>query len=106
MEEVCDGIVIIINKCPVINLQISRGLWLTKGTLTFIYLTSPPLDVYFQCVFSGIACLGSDRTTHFPTYSSHGPYLLLLCSIQLILMGRVAGGVNKCPLCGENKKYL
>lgn len=105
MEEMCDGIVISINKCPVINLQASGRLWLTKGALAFIYLSSPPLDVYFWSVFSGIACLGRNRTTHFPTYSSHGPYLRLLC-IQLILMGRAANSINTCPLCEENKECL
>lgn len=60
---------------PVINMQVSGSLWPTKGTLAFIFLSSPTLDVYFQYIFSAITCLGSDRTMYIPAYSSHGPYL-------------------------------
>ena len=68
-----DEIVISMKKCLVINLRMSRSLWLTKGKLAFICLPSPQLDIYFQCVFSGTACLAYEGTIHFPTYSSHGP---------------------------------
>lgn len=104
MEEMCDGIVISINKCPVINLQVTRSLWLTKGILAFIYLSISALDVYFQCLFSGIAYL--IMTGQHIFLPSHLMVPIYLCTIQLILMGRVADSINKCPLCGENKECL
>lgn len=100
----CDVIIISTNKCSVINLQVSQRPWLTKGTLAYTYLPSPPLDVYFQCVFSEIIWVVAGQ--YFPTYSSHGPYLLLLWTIQLILMSRIAESINKGSLCGENKESV
>lgn len=80
MEEMCDVIIISTNKCSVINLQVSQRPWLTKGTLAYTYLPSPPLDVYFQCVFSEIIWVVAGQYVFPPThlmvriYFSCGPF--------------------------------